>query len=126
MPSITNIFDDDDNAAGVDASVLRAAGHALYDDEDDMDDFIEEDPLTAEEAAMKRERDRIRQERLKRAGKGTRMGAGVSKEVWEEIQDIFGNGTDYAWALEYDPNEGDKPEPTLRDVRLSLVLLMHW
>jgi transcription elongation factor SPT6 len=41
-----------------------------------------------------------------------------------EIQEVFGNGDDYAWALEDDEeeDEAERPQPTLREVRCLLVI----
>lgn len=65
-----------------------------------------------------------RDERRKRAEKagarrrgGFAMGRveGMTAEAWGEVAEVFGNGQDYAWAMEIDDEEDDKPKE-LKDV----------
>lgn len=40
---------------------------------------------------------------------------GMTAEAWGEVAEVFGNGQDYAWAMEIDDEEDDKPKE-LKDV----------
>lgn len=85
-----------------------------------MGDFIEEDPLDEAEAAAIAELEAKKATRRQhRGGFAGRAGGGVSKETWTEIQEIFGNGDDYLWALTLEDGDVVKPDQTLRDVRTS-------
>ena len=112
-----------------------------------MDDFIEVDPDDQDEIEDRRARQQKQKARLqgaKQRGAGRKAGfgaaaamaassgslTGINREAWEEISEIFGNGDDFAWAMEEedDPtmtglgaaDAAGKKEPTLRDVRLSV------
>jgi transcription elongation factor SPT6 len=60
-------------------------------DDDDMENFI------ASEEDDDHDRLRIRKEKRKPIA----ADLGVSEDVWRDIQDIFGDGTDYDWALQF-------------------------
>ncbi|KAJ3086511.1 Transcription elongation factor spt6, partial [Quaeritorhiza haematococci] len=100
------------------------AGRRRYDDDDMMDeddfgddlgDFIIEDEDEDDMAEVSRaERIRRNKERKKIA---RNMGAnlGIDDDTWRDIMDVFGDGTDYEWALrgdvtlreEYDEDDDD-------------------
>ncbi|WFD25267.1 Transcription elongation factor spt6 [Malassezia nana] len=96
---LAHIFDDED-AGGAPADPY----------EDELDDFIEDDEDDAEftglneeqrEARRRERREERRQARMSGARVDPRK-AGLDLEAWDEVHDIFGNGEDYAWALEDD------------------------
>ncbi|GAA5895333.1 hypothetical protein JCM5296_002378 [Sporobolomyces johnsonii] len=39
---------------------------------------------------------------------------GITAEAWQEVEEVFGNGQDYAWAMEDD--EDDKEDKELKDI----------
>ncbi|KAL4401577.1 Transcription elongation factor Spt6 [Malassezia pachydermatis] len=87
-----------------------------YDDE--LDDFIEDDEEDEELAGLnEEEREAKRRERLEERRRARASGArvdprkvGMDLEAWDEVHDIFGNGEDYAWALEEDEEEGEESQ----------------
>ncbi|CAE6509346.1 unnamed protein product [Rhizoctonia solani] len=99
---------------------------AREDDDGDMDDFIEddldEDPGMGEEEREEQRRERRRVEKERRKAMGARPElAGIDAGAWDEIFEVFGDGTDYDWALddedlaeEYEP--APKPEMSYADV----------
>lgn len=135
---MTNIFDDgegdlDDAASGGRGGYDGAGGAELF-DADEMAGFIEDDTQSessgrhgsssddeGDRAARKQAKKKARQAEKSRAkGKGRRAGfgagfvEGITAEAWQEVTDVFGNGQDYAYALE---EEGDdKGEKELKDV----------
>jgi transcription elongation factor SPT6 len=111
-PNLTDIFADD--------TVRR------FDQEDDeMADFIEDDEDEGDGAAQQREK----APKASSAFRGARTGfggaaAGVSQEAWEEIQEIFGNGDDYRWAMDLEEDaETQKAALKLEDVRQAPPIL---
>ncbi|CAE6448974.1 unnamed protein product [Rhizoctonia solani] len=99
---------------------------ARDEDDGDMDDFIEddldEDPGMGEEEREEQRRERRRVEKERRKAMGARPElAGIDAGAWDEIFEVFGDGTDYDWALddedlaeEYEPLP--KPDMTYADV----------
>ncbi|CAE6414499.1 unnamed protein product [Rhizoctonia solani] len=99
---------------------------AREEDDGDMDDFIEddldEDPGMGEEEREEQRRERRRVEKERRKAMGARPElAGIDVGAWDEIFEVFGDGTDYDWALddedlaeEYEPLP--KPDLTYNDV----------
>ncbi|GAB1517748.1 Transcription elongation factor spt6 [Rhizoctonia solani] len=99
---------------------------AREEDDGDMDDFIEddldEDPGMGEEEREEQRRERRRVEKERRKAMGARPElAGIDAGAWDEIFEVFGDGTDYDWALddedlaeEYEPIS--KPDLTYNDV----------
>lgn len=87
-----------------------------------MDDFIEDndsgedrsDDDESRAAATKRARAAKKKDRGL-GGFNLGMMEGLTPEMWNEVTEVFGNGADYAWALEEDAE--DKPERGLKDVR---------
>lgn len=127
--------DDDDEELPSAANALRAAAAdrsrrdmaaqqaGVGGFQDEMEDFIDDDDDDSDMSSVsddEREarRERKRQERRaaqssRRAGKAQAADptrAGIDQEAWEELNDIFGNGDDYAWAFK----KGDREE--LRDM----------
>jgi transcription elongation factor SPT6 len=103
---------------------------ARDEDDGDMDDFIEddldEDPGMGEEEREEQRRERRRVEKERRKAMGARPElAGIDAGAWDEIFEVFGDGTDYDWALddedlaeEYEPVS--KPDLTYNDVSAPL------
>jgi len=93
-----------------------------------MAGFIEDDSQSDSDGERAREseddderRARRRREKKARKGKGARragfgssMVEGIGQEAWQEVTDVFGNGQDYAYALEED--EVVEEEKELKDV----------
>ncbi|KAI0726619.1 transcription elongation factor Spt6 [Fomitopsis betulina] len=101
VQDIQNIWDDERNAGGRDDD---------DDMDDDMDNFIEyEDEeeeaggTMDEEAREARRRERRRQEKARRRalGRAAELG-GIDANTWDELQEVFGDGHDYDWALAED------------------------
>ncbi|KAG9097196.1 Transcription elongation factor spt6, partial [Ceratobasidium sp. 370] len=96
------------------------------DENEDLDDFIEDDldeePGMGEEEREEQRRERRRAEKERRKAMGARPElAGIDAGAWDEIFEVFGDGTDYDWALddedlaeEYEP--APKPEMSYQDV----------
>ncbi|KZT42027.1 transcription elongation factor Spt6 [Sistotremastrum suecicum HHB10207 ss-3] len=105
---VDHIWDEDDR--------LPAAGDRLDDEDVDMDDFIdddmEEDEGLAEEEREERRRERKRVERERNRALGARPElTGIDATAWDEIHEVFGDGTDYDWALEEDEQPLDEELP---------------
>ncbi|BGP25171.1 transcription elongation factor SPT6 [Rhodotorula toruloides] len=108
-----------------------AAGVENLFDADEMAGFIEDDTDESRSEAGDSDEDRAarkgrkkRDERRKRAETagarrrgGFAMGRveGMTAEAWGEVAEVFGNGQDYAWAMELDDEEEDKPKE-LKDI----------
>lgn len=111
--ALHRIFDDDEELP---AFSRRRDGLGV---DDELDDFIEEDEFPEDEphgptksskrkgkAAPSARADVGRQKQA-----GRLMGAlapdvsGISPDSWEEVMEVFGNGDDYAWALDIEDNE---------------------
>ncbi|KAG8750747.1 Transcription elongation factor spt6 [Ceratobasidium sp. 428] len=97
------------------------------DDEDEgLDDFIEDDldeePGMGEEEREEQRRERRRAEKERRKAMGARPElAGIDAGAWDEIFEVFGDGTDYDWALDEEDMAEDyepvsKPEMSYQDV----------
>ncbi|SPO19824.1 probable Transcription elongation factor SPT6 [Ustilago trichophora] len=108
-----NYDDDDEDLPSVGqalrAGVARKQREAVGGYEDDgLDDFIEEDEDDEEMQGLdEEEREARRQERREEKRRARMSGsaadpakAGIDREAWDEIHEIFGNGEDYFWALE--------------------------
>eukprot|EP00842_Homolaphlyctis_polyrhiza_P004038 jgi/Hompol1/4635/HPOL_003774-RA len=83
----------------------------LYDDEDDIEDFIVNDDEEGREDSeeVRREKQRRRRERLEFA-KNLGAGLGISDGAWTDIQELFGDGSDYAYALYPDQVDHDETQ----------------
>ena len=125
---LAHIFDDDEGAdeglPSAAAAIRRAnadrEADAGYDD-DLLDDFIEEDEEEEQYQGLDEEqREALRREKLEERRRARQSGrrvdpakVGIDPEAWEEIHDIFGNGEDYAWALEVDEEAEEEREGRL-------------
>ncbi|PWN50172.1 hypothetical protein IE53DRAFT_107949 [Violaceomyces palustris] len=119
-PRRTAADDDDDDLPSVGqairAGVARRGAQrdsgVGYED-DGLDDFIEEDEdeeemrdLDEEEREARRKEKREEKRRARMSGASADPAkAGIDREAWEDIHEIFGNGDDYAWALD---DEGEE------------------
>ncbi|KAH3688012.1 hypothetical protein WICPIJ_001006 [Wickerhamomyces pijperi] len=106
---------DNDNASGVDSDTGVKSKHSSASSRssknsqvshrtamDELDDFIEEDEFSdMDDAQRELERQRRKQERLQ----PTTI-TGIDSDRVNELYDIFGDGEDYAWALENEEEEG--------------------
>ncbi|KAI9353802.1 SH2 domain-containing protein [Obelidium mucronatum] len=119
---LSNIFDmDDDEDARVAAPVKPKRKSELYSDEDsdEADDFVVDDN---EDGDVNDETDFDRRARIAKAkeqrkadrSKVRNLGQqyGISDDVWMDIQDLFGDGMDYEYALF--PSDGSKPRESYR------------
>ncbi|TDL24763.1 transcription elongation factor Spt6 [Rickenella mellea] len=115
---IQNIWDDE-----------RAGGGRDEDEDMDMDDFIDDEDddeegagAMAEEEREERRRERRRLEKERRKVLRSRPElSGIDPIAWDEIQDVFGDGHDYDWALNLEEEDGyqdetSKPEMKYQDV----------
>ena len=119
------MFDDEDEEEKIDQPVIpKKMTFAVDDDEDDdmddLDDFIIDD----EENEDNKEENRLaRLERKKQKKKMVRnmgLSFGISDDTWREIEDIFGDGTDYDWALvPGGPIDEEVPEVKVKTVSLN-------
>lgn len=132
MNGLRNIFDDNAEQA------LNENDADMF-DADEMAGFIEDDTQSddsgrhgsgSEDDEERRERKgkgrkkrekelkkRLgKKEKKKRGGLGQGgFAAGISAEAWQDVTDAFGNGQDYAWAME-DEGEEKGEEKELKDV----------
>jgi len=128
---LEHIFDDDDDedlpsAAAItsrltaqSAQKRQAAARAAAAEEDDMDDFIEDD-FSEDSGEEQDDEDRERRQaerreerrRQKAAGGGAAVHtrAGIDKEAWDELFDIFGDGQEYADYLPRKREDGGEDE----------------
>ncbi|TFY83720.1 hypothetical protein EWM64_g301 [Hericium alpestre] len=114
---IHSIWDDERGAPGRDED----------EDLDDMDNFIDYDDEEEgaggmdEEEREERRRERRKLEKERRRALGSRPElTGIDANAWDEIQDVFGDGHDYDWAMVDDEDEFReeqlKPEMNYQDV----------
>ncbi|UZJ54735.1 hypothetical protein CBS101457_004055 [Exobasidium rhododendri] len=89
--------------------------------EDEMEDFIDDDESDMEGDMSEGEREARREEKREqrkadvaaRRAKGAGVGgfdpgrAGIDAEAWAELNDVFGDGSEYAFALKIDDDEDD-------------------
>jgi transcription elongation factor SPT6 len=100
--------------------------------EDEMEDFIDDDESDMEEDLSEGEREARREEKRQqrkadvaaRRAKGGGVGgfdpgrAGIDAEAWAELNDVFGDGSEYAFALKIDDyNEEEEDNLTRRTKR---------
>ncbi|RKP17385.1 hypothetical protein ROZALSC1DRAFT_30801, partial [Rozella allomycis CSF55] len=92
-------------------------GEAEVEDvQDEMDDFIEyeEDEVNREERKAVR---RQRMQELRERGRDIESMLGISKEAWLDIQEIFGDGHEYDYALiDDDIDEGEEKGVSLEKI----------
>ena len=111
---LAQIFDDDDEDEEGDVTssprARKQQGEEYSDEEDDLDDFIVDDiPNHQQEDQSHQERTLRRQyedrQRKKRQGSGAEASGKLMAELgfsgadWNAVYDMFGDGTDYAYAL---------------------------
>lgn len=119
--------DDEDDLPSAGHALRTAAEHKSSRDvdplnyEDEMEDFIDDDEESdmdedlseGEREERREERRRQRkaelQERRAKSGGGFDPGrAGIDAEAWAELNDVFGDGSDYAFALKLDDEDDDE------------------
>ncbi|BGP16764.1 hypothetical protein JCM10213_002156 [Rhodosporidiobolus nylandii] len=123
---LRDIFADEESAP------RRRAGGAgdiegLF-DPDEMAGFIEDDSDESrsergsdseDEDDRRRRKDRKKREKKEQARKRRGLGMGrvegITSEAWGEVAEVFGNGTDYAWAMELSDGEEEKGKE-LKDI----------
>ncbi|CCH41587.1 Transcription elongation factor [Wickerhamomyces ciferrii] len=110
--------EDEDNAEGDDGEDEDGGSRSRVNQRsmvDELDDFIEEDEFSElDEEARAEARERRKQERLK----PTEI-SGIDSEKVDELYDIFGDGEEYAWALEGEEEDAENEEsgrPQLKDI----------
>lgn len=108
----------DDRGRGEDIDMDDDDG--FIDDEDEEDD---EDMGEEEREARRREKRRDERERRRVLGARPDM-AGIDEGAWDEIFEVFGDGTKYDWALDPDDMEEEMPKPEMsyHDVRTFLII----
>ncbi|GAA6054598.1 hypothetical protein JCM3770_000071 [Rhodotorula araucariae] len=125
---LQDIFADDDERAGADDD---GGIEGLF-DADEMAGFIEDDTDESrseagdsdedDEARRQRRREkkaRQKADRKKRRGAGLGMMGrveGITQEAWQEVAEVFGNGQDFAWAMEDDDDEAKDGKKELKDI----------
>ena len=96
--------------------------------EDEMEDFIDDDESDMEEDLSEGEREARREEKRQqrkadvaaRRAKGGGVGgfdpgrAGIDAEAWAELNDVFGDGSEYAFALKIDDDDEDEEDRQTR------------
>ncbi|GAA93517.1 uncharacterized protein L969DRAFT_25222 [Mixia osmundae IAM 14324] len=114
---IVDLFGDE-QAANLAPGVARMAGNMLEGDEEDDDDdvdemegFIEEDEEDMSEGEREeRARDKLKRKERRQKGKGFEGARShLRPEDFQDLQEVFGNGTEYEWAMQLDEDE-DKPQ----------------
>lgn len=92
--------------------------------EDDSDDSEGRHGSDSEDDRAARKRDKKQKKRQgkshapRRSGFGASMVEGITQEAWQEVTEVFGNGYDYSYALDDEPEAGE--EKALKDVRSRL------
>lgn len=118
------LFDEDDDLAGGMANFI----------DDDMGDFIEDEDESDEDGENRRlggSQARRRPGAGRKGAPARRGGFGIghaiasgglkgfSAEMWEEINEIFGNSEDYAWAMDEPDSLTAHKKIDMADVRIS-------
>lgn len=110
-------YNDDEDLPSVGQAIRAGVARKVRDvgyEDDGLDDFIEEDEdeeemrdLDEEEREARRREKREEKRRARMSGIAADPAkAGIDREAWDEIHEIFGNGEDYYWALEEDDDDG--------------------
>lgn len=115
---LPDIFSDDEEAeeeeGAVEAGLPRETNIL-----DEFEDFIEEDEFSDEDEETRRQKIKERQRVQKRPKLDTSKLSNVDRESLQQLFEVFGNGTEYEWALEAqemeDAGSGDREEPTSLD-----------
>lgn len=123
---VENLFDADEMAGFIedDSDDEGAAARSQAGDSDE--DLRDRDDARERRNRKQKERERRKAEggaaKRRRGGLGGGRLEGVSVEAWQEVAEVFGNGQEYAWAMEDEDEDEPKPKD-LKDVRLFLLSL---
>ncbi|CAK7272268.1 Transcription elongation factor spt6 [Sporothrix epigloea] len=102
-PDLTKIFSDEEDDV-VDERYARPAHRA----QDEMDDFIEEDFPEDEDERLQRQEDlEVARPRERFIGSVIDT-TGLDKDALDDMDKIFGDGSEYAWVLEMEDEEEDR------------------
>ncbi|KAH6649718.1 SH2 domain-containing protein [Chaetomium tenue] len=102
-PDLAGIFSDDDEEVADERAYGRPSHRAHV---DEFDDFIEDDYPEDDEERIQRQED---MEVARPREKGLAVDAtGLDKDALDDMEAIFGNGDDYAWALDLEEDEDDR------------------
>lgn len=100
---LAEIFSDDDDEAGEQRPYRPFRAQA-----DEFDDFIEED-FPEDQAEVERQREDAEVAGPRDRGMASVLDTtGLDKDALEDMEEIFGNGEDYAWALQLEDEEEDR------------------
>ncbi|KAK7964989.1 transcription factor atf1 [Apiospora saccharicola] len=103
---LDDIFSDEDEDAVDDRRYGGRPSH--HPPADDLDDFIEDD-FPEDEDEQRRHREDLEVSRPRDRGLAALMDpTGLDKEVLGEMEEIFGDGFEYSWALEFEEAELDR------------------
>ncbi|GAA5941800.1 hypothetical protein JCM1841_000342, partial [Sporobolomyces salmonicolor] len=104
VQGVENLFDADEMAGFIEDDSDESARSGASDEDSD------------DRAARRKRKDKKRKERKAGGRKGFGMGMveGITAEAWQEVAEVFGNGQDYAWAMEDD--EDNKEDKELKDI----------
>ncbi|GAA5879533.1 hypothetical protein JCM1840_003438 [Sporobolomyces johnsonii] len=104
VQGVENLFDADEMAGFIEDDSDESARSGASDEDSD------------DRAARRKRKDKKRKERKAGGRKGFGMGMveGITAEAWQEVAEVFGNGQDYAWAMEDD--EDAKEDKELKDI----------
>ncbi|KAL2159115.1 hypothetical protein VTH06DRAFT_2874 [Thermothelomyces fergusii] len=102
-PDLAGIFSDDEEDIADDRGYGRQSHRAHV---DEFDDFIEDDYPEDDEERIQRQEDlEVARPRDKGLAVDT---TGLDKDALDDMEAIFGNGDDYAWALELEEEEEER------------------
>lgn len=116
---LEGLFDEDEDDRDEGPSNRRGELGDDFIDADGLDDFIEEDEFDDDDEARADKRSKVpskaaRPSQVGRQKDASRlMGAlapnvsGISKDSWEEVLEVFGNGEEYLWAMDEDEEMDD-------------------
>ncbi|CAK7244806.1 MAG: Transcription elongation factor spt6 [Sporothrix thermara] len=103
-PDLAKIFSDDEEDDVADDRYARPAHRG----QDEMDDFIEEDFPEDEDERLQRQEDlEVARPRERFIGSVIDT-TGLDKDALDDMDKIFGDGTEYAWVLEMEDEEEDR------------------
>ncbi|KAM0753127.1 transcription elongation factor Spt6 [Meredithblackwellia eburnea MCA 4105] len=117
---LNNIFDDEDREAADTGGLFDADEMAGFIEDDTASDSSRQgsDSESEDERAARREKKKREKKKKakgpRRTGFSAAMVEGITAEALEEINEVFGDGKDYAEALDYDPEEREEKE--LKDI----------
>ncbi|GAA6018754.1 hypothetical protein JCM10207_005567 [Rhodosporidiobolus poonsookiae] len=109
---IENLFDADEMAGFIedDTDESRSDGGGSDEDGDDSD--------AGERRRRRKEKKRRERKEQARKRRGLGMGRveGINAEAWGEVAEVFGNGMEYAWAMEDEDEEEGEKGKELKDI----------